>query len=96
MAVANVVPDHCAGILEAYKEGDLDRAREMQLSILRLNALVTTIYGVPGLKAALDIIGLYGGPVRSPLLPLGEEQRKEIRQALEELKSGNEKAVAIS
>lgn len=96
MAVANVVPDYCAEIFEAYQNRDFKRAKDMQLSLLRLNALVTTIYGVPGLKAALDIIGLYGGPVRSPLLPLGEEQRKEIRQALEELKSGDEKAVAIS
>ncbi len=88
MAVANVVPDYCAEIFEAYQNGDLKHAKDMQLSLLRLNALVTTIYGVPGLKAALDIIGLYGGPVRSPLLSLGEDQKKEIKQALEEAFSG--------
>ncbi len=88
MAVANVVPDYCVEIFEAYRNGDFKRAKDMQLSLLRLNTLVTTRYGVSGLKAALDIMGYYGGPVRSPLLPLGEDQKKEIKEALEGVLSG--------
>lgn len=39
--------------------------------------------GVAGVKAAMDEIGLYGGPVRSPLRDLGEGSRARVRQILE-------------
>jgi 4-hydroxy-2-oxoglutarate aldolase len=39
--------------------------------------------GVPGVKAAMDEVGLYGGPVRSPLQNIGEPIRARVRQLLE-------------
>ena len=57
----------------------------MQKSLLRLNNLVTGKYGVAGLKAALDLIGYFGGLPRRPILPVGEKEKEEIRSALEEL-----------
>ena len=74
MAVAAIVPAHCAGVIEALEAGDLERARELQMQLMDLNAAVTTKYGIPGLKYALDRVGFYGGPCRRPLLAL-EEQR---------------------
>lgn len=42
---------------------------------------VTKIMGLPGLKASMDATGqLYGGPCRSPLLPL---EAKLVEQLLE-------------
>jgi len=82
MALANVIPDVCSNIIKSFNTGDLLKARELQLLILRINAFVTSLYGVPGLKAALDIVGLYGGPPRLPLLPLGEEKVREIKEEL--------------
>lgn len=38
--------------------------------------------GVPGVKAAMDAVGLRGGPVRSPLLPLSLEQRALVNDLL--------------
>jgi len=46
------------------------------------NIAVTRRWGVPGLKAAMEMLGLRGGPVRPPLLPLGEEQRRALRSIL--------------
>ena len=40
---------------------------------------VTKTYGVPGLKKSMEFFGLYGGPTRSPLLPLKESQEAELR-----------------
>jgi 4-hydroxy-2-oxoglutarate aldolase len=42
-------------------------------------------YGIPGLKWALDIRGFYGGPPRSPLLPLDEKGKREIAAVLQGL-----------
>ena len=39
--------------------------------------------GVAGVKAAMDEVGLYGGPVRSPLRDLGESARLRVRQVLD-------------
>ncbi|NLF02148.1 MAG: dihydrodipicolinate synthase family protein, partial [Anaerolineales bacterium] len=32
----------------------------------------------------LDMLGYYGGPVRSPLMDLGESERQTLRQVLVE------------
>ena len=46
------------------------------------NGAVTGKFGVPGLKAAMDMLGYYGGPPRSPLLPLPESQKPVLRGIL--------------
>jgi dihydrodipicolinate synthase/N-acetylneuraminate lyase len=38
--------------------------------------------GVAGVKYAMDKRGYYGGPVREPLLPLNETQKKEADSVL--------------
>jgi dihydrodipicolinate synthase/N-acetylneuraminate lyase len=43
---------------------------------------VTSGYGVAGLKAALDLAGYVGGSPRSPLLPITNEGRAAIQNAL--------------
>jgi len=85
LAVANVLPDHCADIVSLAQAGRIQEARELQLKILPINAAVTTRWGVAGLKAALDMVGYYGGPPRRPILPLGEKARAELRAMLEKL-----------
>ncbi len=87
LALANVIPDVCSKIIERYRAGDIEGAREIQLAILRLNNLVTSGYGVPGLKAALDIVGLYGGPPRLPLLPLAEDKLDDLKREINKVLS---------
>ena len=48
--------------------------------------MVTTKYGVPGLKYAMDLNGYYGGIPRLPLTPIGPEAKKEIEQAFDGIK----------
>ena len=82
MALASVAPHQLAGIVSGFDQGSLDKAREMQLRLISANAAVTTKFGIPGLKAALDCIGMYGGPVRGPLVDLNEQQREEVRATM--------------
>lgn len=85
LATANVVPDLCVKIFDLAMAGKIAEAREVQKSILNLNALVTSKYGVAGLKAALDMVGYFGGAPRKPMLPATDGERAEIRKALERL-----------
>ena len=84
LAVANVVPNLCAQIYDCFNAGDVDRARDIQRAILDLNASVTTGFGIPGLKAALDLLGFYGGPPRLPLTPATDEARQKLQGLLED------------
>jgi 4-hydroxy-2-oxoglutarate aldolase len=78
LASANIAPGHCLEIFNAFVAGDIARARDLQHSIIALNAAVTARWGVPALKAAMDHLGLFGGHVRRPLLPLNEEIKKQL------------------
>lgn len=78
MGVANLFPEACRAIFEAFRKKELDRARNIQLALLDINQAVTKRFGVPGLKAAMDHAGLYGGPPRSPLESVDEDTRREI------------------
>lgn len=70
LAVANVVPSVCLRIFWAFEDGDYVAAHEMHHLLAPLAAMVTSKYGVAGLKLAMNLAGLKGGDVRSPLTPI--------------------------
>lgn len=84
LASANIAPGHCLDIYDAFVAGDIARARDMQHRIITLNAAVTARWGVPALKAAMDHLGLFGGQMRRPLLPLKEETKKQLVEMMGE------------
>lgn len=79
VALANVAPAACKGLHRLFRDGRLDEARSLQLRLMAPNAAVTTRYGVAGLKAALELVDLRGGPPRPPLLPLNQEEQADVR-----------------
>ncbi|MBN1177846.1 MAG: dihydrodipicolinate synthase family protein [Anaerolineae bacterium] len=84
LALANVAPQMCLEMYEAFEAGRWTEAAELQRRALPLNAAVTTRFGIAGLKAALDMLGQRGGLVRSPLRDLDEAGRQELRTVLVE------------
>lgn len=82
LALANIASEQCYGIYRYTRDGRHEEARQLQLKMLPSNAAVTARFGVPGLKLALDWVGFYGGPPRSPLGPLDEAQRDTLRTIL--------------
>ena len=86
LAYANAAPYSTIAIWEAHRQREFDAAMDWQRRIAHAAVLVTTKYGIPGLKYAMDLNGYYGGPVRSPLSPVGPEARAEIEAAFADLK----------
>lgn len=78
LALANIRPQHCVNIYDAFRNGELEKSRGLQHEIIALNAAVTRNWGVPALKTAMDHLGLYGGPCRKPLLPLADEVKEKL------------------
>lgn len=85
LAVAGVAPDLCAQIFTAVRDGRIDQARKMNRQLAPLSKLVGAAHGVPGLKAALTLLGFEGGLPRPPLQPVGQQAIDSIRQQLREL-----------
>lgn len=85
LALANIAPGICIDIYRSFIEGDIHKARQLQHKVIPLNAAVTSKWGVPALKAAMDHLGLYGGPVRRPLLPVSNDVREQLIGLLNEV-----------
>jgi len=84
LALANIAHQQCCDILSFFQHGKHEDARELQLRMIAPNTAVTARFSVPGLKAALDMLGFYGGDPRSPMLPLPEGQKETLRGILVE------------
>ena len=86
LAYANAAPYSVIAIWEAFRTREEAAGLDWQNRIGRPSALVTTKYGIPGLKYAMDLNGYYGGPPRLPLTPPSTEAKQEIEAAFRDLK----------
>ncbi|MBA7650564.1 4-hydroxy-tetrahydrodipicolinate synthase [subsurface metagenome] len=84
LALANIAPAQCLAIRRHFLNGEWDKARELHLRMCPVNTAVTRKWGVAALKSAMDMLGQYGGPVRSPLLPISAEIKSKLRAILVE------------
>lgn len=83
-ALANVAPAQTVELYRLAVAGRVAEARALQYRLMAPNAAVTTGFGIAGLKYACELIGLYGGPVRLPLLPLNDRERERVRAIMAE------------
>lgn len=84
LALANIAPVICLKILKLFSDGNIDEAEILQKQILALNTAVTRGWGVPALKEAMDMLGLYGGPARLPLMKATPQIKENLLQLLKE------------
>jgi dihydrodipicolinate synthase/N-acetylneuraminate lyase len=80
VAVACYAARLCAELLTAFHAGDRDTASALQNRIGPLDKEIVSKLGPAGVKAAMDAVGLYGGPPRPPLAPLSEAERERVAQ----------------
>ncbi len=69
-------------MISAALDGDHDQAAQMQLPLVPLASDIAAAFGPPGLKAAMDMVGLHGGAPRSPLLALDAAEQGRVRDVL--------------
>ena len=84
VSLAGVVPELCVGIYTAFCQGRIKVARNLAQKLMHLAEHTVIPYGVPALKAALDLSGYCGGVPRPPLLPLDPASRRLLAAALKE------------
>ena len=82
LALANIAPAECISIQELFDLGKAEEAEVLQKKMVAVNQAITATFGVAGLKAAMDMIGLYGGNPRLPLNPLDDKSKLELKSIL--------------
>jgi 4-hydroxy-2-oxoglutarate aldolase len=95
LALASLAPAECVFMTTLVREKRLDEANALQRRLMPLARSVGTTYGVPGLKAALELSGYAGGPPRPPLRPVSSEVVDIIRRQLTALRSAEAEASAL-
>jgi 4-hydroxy-2-oxoglutarate aldolase len=78
LAVACFSASRCVEILAAFRAGDRARAGALQERLVPLDKEVVGKFGPAGVKAAMDAVGLYGGPCRAPLAPVNAADRERV------------------
>jgi 4-hydroxy-2-oxoglutarate aldolase len=86
LAFGSIAPYATIAIWEAFRTREEEAGLDWQARISHPSILVTDMYGVPGLKHAMDLNGYYGGPPRLPFVPVSQDARREIEDAFRDLK----------
>jgi len=82
-ALANIAADQCLKVYSDFNNNNFEDARTAQEKLIEANTAVTAGFGVSGLKAAMDMVGFFGGNPRKPMQPLEADEHEELRQILE-------------
>jgi 4-hydroxy-2-oxoglutarate aldolase len=82
LALALFAYDSAREILDASARGDSAHARRVQERVSTAAREIVGVMGVPAVKAAMEAIGLRGGPPRSPLMPLTDPGRARVLELL--------------
>jgi 4-hydroxy-2-oxoglutarate aldolase len=83
-AAGNYAAASIVAIGTAFGAGDRAGAGAVQEVVAPLHREIVAKRGVPGIKAAMDLVGLAGGPVRPPLTDLDTRERDRLAGLLQE------------
>ena len=82
LALGCAAPDACVRLFELARAGRHDDAVALQRELVPLARLLGATHGVPGLKAALNLLGYDVGVPRPPLVPVADTVLPALREAL--------------
>jgi 4-hydroxy-2-oxoglutarate aldolase len=82
LALSAVLPEGCVRLLRLVRAGRHEEARTLQAQLLPAAKLFGATYGIPGLKAALNLVGYDVGDPRPPLVPVNASAVADIVQEL--------------
>jgi 4-hydroxy-2-oxoglutarate aldolase len=86
LTLASAVPYACITLWEAFRTREHEAGLDWQGKITHPGILVEDLYGVPGLKYAMELNGYYGGPPRLPYCPPDQNARREVEAAFQDLR----------
>ncbi len=85
ISISNVAPREAVALYNAAKARDIDEVNRLQRWMMKLSKLYSYGQGVSGLKACLEIMDVCNAHTTSPLLPLDDGAKEELKHLLAEL-----------
>jgi 4-hydroxy-2-oxoglutarate aldolase len=82
LALAVIAAREFVDVYTLARQGRWDEAKEIAARMMLADRGVPGRYGIGGLKAALDLQGLYGGPCRAPLGTPDGDAIEDIKESL--------------
>ena len=85
---ANYHPELAARLFAGLMAGS-NEAERLNSALLAANKRIAGAFGVPGVKAAMTLVGLKGGIPRRPYAPLKADQIEQVKAALADIDASN-------
>lgn len=82
LAVALFAAELALEVWQAHGQGRTADAEAAQRPLVPMAAEIVARMGVPGVKAAMDRVGLKGGHIRLPLLPIAPSDAAQLEELL--------------
>jgi 4-hydroxy-2-oxoglutarate aldolase len=83
LSLADYLPQKCCELQQAFLAGDQAKAGQMDEYLRALSSRAAGKFGVAGLKAAMDLLGYYGGPPRLPLTAIADSDKRQLEAVLQ-------------
>lgn len=95
--IGNFVPEEVLALERALTEEDWDRARRIRNVLQPFEDLreegdrpsFGAAKNVPAVKSGQEYRGLYGGPIREPLVELSDEDRERVKTYIDEIQQAS-------
>ena len=82
--LSNIAPKEVQKICTHYKDGELEKAKRLQLKMLPLIRLLFSKPNPIPIKSAVEMIGLPAGKPRLPLVPCDDETCEKLKKSIKE------------
>ena len=79
----NFMYPHYARIYHAFRNGEIEKARELQIKANNIMNVCVDVGLFPAIKYILNKQGIAAGMPRKPFLPLTEKQKQKVDESLE-------------
>jgi 4-hydroxy-2-oxoglutarate aldolase len=82
LALGSALPEMCVTLYDLYRNGEIDKARALQNTLLKASKVIQSEHAIAGIKFVMDQRGYHGGIPRSPLVPLSDAYKQRILDLL--------------
>jgi 4-hydroxy-2-oxoglutarate aldolase len=82
LALGSALPEMCVTLYELYRNGEVDKARALQNTLLKASKVIQSEHAIAGIKFVMDQRGYHGGIPRQPLVPLSDVYKQRILDLL--------------
>jgi 4-hydroxy-2-oxoglutarate aldolase len=82
ISLANIFPEITCELYNLVVNKKYEEAFKLNEKVILINKNVSGSGGVAAVKYAMDLVGLYGGNPRLPLLPINDDLKKKIADYL--------------